>query len=76
MERFHKTLKREFLDGKVFASLAEAQEAIDACVHDYNQSREHQSLGNRPPVERFATAQPSRLEEAEEEPTAPTPVAV
>ena len=27
VERFHKTLKREFLDGKVFASIAEAQAA-------------------------------------------------
>ena len=56
LERFHKTLKREFLDGKVFASIAEAQAAIDAWVHDYNHCREHQSLGNRPPAERFATA--------------------
>lgn len=50
VKRFHKTLKREFLDGKVFASVAEAQAAIDAWVHDYNHSREHQSLGNRPPA--------------------------
>ena len=66
VERFHKTLKREFLDGKVFASIAEAQAAIEAWVHDYNHNREHQSLGNRPPAERFATAQPERLEEHEE----------
>lgn len=63
VERFHKTLKREFLDGKVFASVAEAQAALDAWVHEYNHTREHQSLGNRPPVERFATARPARLEE-------------
>jgi transposase InsO family protein len=63
VERFHKTLKREFLDGRVFASIAEAQAAIDAWVRDYNQNREHQSLGNRPPAERFATALPERLEE-------------
>ena len=65
VERFHKTLKREFLDGKVFASIAEAQAAIDAWVHDYNHCREHQSLGNRPPAERFATAHPTPLEESE-----------
>lgn len=56
VERFHKTLKREFLDGKVFASVSEAQHALDAWVHDYNHAREHQSLGNRPPVTRFALA--------------------
>ncbi len=56
VERFHKTLKREFLDGKVFDSIEEAQAAIDAWVHDYNHTREHQSLGNRPPVARFALA--------------------
>ena len=63
VERFQ-TLKREFLDGKIFASVAEAQAAIDAWVHDYNHSREHQSLGNRPPAERFATARPTRLDES------------
>jgi transposase InsO family protein len=67
VERFHKTLKREFLDGKVFGSVAEAQVAIDAWVHDYNHTREHQSLGNRPPADRFATAQATRFEEPEEE---------
>lgn len=72
VERFHKTLKREFLDGKVFASVAEAQAAIDAWVHEYNHSREHQSLGNRPPIERFATARPERLEEHEKPTTSAT----
>ena len=71
VERFHKTLKREFLDGKVFASIAEAQAAIDAWVHDCNHCREHQSLGNRPPAERFATAHPTPLEESA--PVAPAP---
>lgn len=56
VERFHKTLKREFLDGKVFAGLADAQAGIDAWVGEYNHTREHQSLGNRPPAERFAQA--------------------
>jgi transposase InsO family protein len=56
VERFHKTLKREFLDGKVFATIDEAQGAIDAWVHDYNHIREHQSLGDRPPIERFRLA--------------------
>jgi len=71
VERFHKTLKREFLDGKVFASVAEAQAALDAWVHEYNHLREHQSLGNRPPIERFATARPAPLEEPEPPAAAP-----
>ena len=32
VERFHKTLRREFLDGKVFVDLDDAQAAIDAWV--------------------------------------------
>ena len=63
VERFHKTLKREFLDGKVFTSIAEAQAALDAWVHEYNHTREHQSLGDRPPAERFATARREPFEE-------------
>jgi hypothetical protein len=49
-------LKREFLDGKVFASIEEAQSAIDGWVQDYNHVREHQSIGDRPPIARFAQA--------------------
>ncbi len=56
VERFHKTMKREFLDGKVFESIAEAQSELDAWVHQYNVEREHQSIGNRPPAERFQLA--------------------
>jgi transposase InsO family protein len=63
VERFHKTMKREFLDDQVFDSIDEAQAALDAWVLEYNHTREHQSLGNRPPVERFATARPPALEE-------------
>jgi transposase InsO family protein len=73
VERFHKTMKREFLDGKIFASIAEAQEALDTWVHEYNQVREHQSLGNRPPAERFATAHRERCEEPA--PASPAPEA-
>jgi transposase InsO family protein len=72
VDRFHKTMKREFLDGQVFASVAEEQAALDAWVHDYNHSREHQSLGNRPPAERFATARPRRLDEPAPAPQAST----
>jgi transposase InsO family protein len=56
VERFHKTMKREFLGGQIFDSIEEAQRQLDGWVHEYNSEREHQSLGNRPPAQRFALA--------------------
>jgi transposase InsO family protein len=78
VERFHKTMKREFLTGKVFATIAEAQTALDGWVAEYNQTREHQSLGDRPPIERFrlAKAQPfAAIDVTSDEPTEATPTA-
>jgi transposase InsO family protein len=65
VERFHKTMKREFLDGKVFDSIAAAQAGLDAWVAEYNHEREHQSLGDRPPIERFRLARAEVLEPVE-----------
>jgi len=58
VERWHKTLRREFLDGKVFASIADAQAQLDAWVWHYNFERPHQSIGRVPPIERFRLAEP------------------
>jgi transposase InsO family protein len=58
VERWHKTLRREFLDGKVFASIADAQAQLDAWVRHYNFERPHQSIGRVPPIERFQLAEP------------------
>jgi transposase InsO family protein len=58
VERWHKTLRREFLDGKVFASIADAQAQLDAWVRHYNWERPHQSIGGLPPIERFRLAEP------------------
>ncbi len=58
VERWHKTLRREFLDGKVFASIADAQAQLDAWVRHYNHERPHQSIGGVPPIERFQLAEP------------------
>jgi len=41
IEHFHGTLRREFLDGKTFASLPAAQRAIDAWIAEYNTDRPH-----------------------------------
>lgn len=56
VERWHKTLRSEFLTGKVFGDLAEAQARLDAWVHTYNHERPHQSIGGVPPFERFKLA--------------------
>jgi len=57
VERFHGTLRPDFFDvTDPFASLAAAQEAVDAWVLDYNQERPHQALDPNWPVtpsERF-----------------------
>jgi transposase InsO family protein len=44
IERFHQSVRKEFLADKTFASLASAQQALDAWVDDYNHERPHQSL--------------------------------
>jgi transposase InsO family protein len=63
VERWHKTLRHEFLNGKVFASIIDAQAQLDTWVWHYNHERPHQSIGRMPPIERFrlaaATATPA-----------------
>jgi transposase InsO family protein len=60
VERFHRTYRDEFLTDhdRQHATIEEAQEALDAWVVKYNTERPHQSLGDRPPAERFALAAP------------------
>ena len=55
VERLHKTMRTEFLTAadRRYASIEELQQALDAWVVEYNTERPHQSLGMRPPVERF-----------------------
>ena len=56
IERFHRTLRAEFLTGRIFATLAAAQAELDAWVESYNRDRPHQSLDMATPAERFGTA--------------------
>jgi transposase InsO family protein len=56
VERWHKTLRREFLNGKVFADIADAQARLDVWVEHYNHRRAHQSIGMMPPIRRFELA--------------------
>ena len=48
----HKTVRKEFLEGRVFESLTEAQAALDLWVEEYNTER-HQGIGMVPPIRRF-----------------------
>jgi transposase InsO family protein len=54
IERFHRTLRTEFLAGQIFPSLKIAQKELDTWVGDYNTERPHQSLGMATPSTRFA----------------------
>ena len=56
IERWHRTLREQFLAGKVFTSRADAQRQLDAWVHDYNHDRPHESLDMAVPASRFFTA--------------------
>jgi hypothetical protein len=62
VERFHKTVRKEFLDGRVFESLEEAQAALDVWVEHYNTQRPHQGIGMVPPIRRFELAVAEPLE--------------
>jgi transposase InsO family protein len=64
VERFHRTLRREFFSkhGWCFATIEEAQAALDDWVVTYNTLRPHQSIGERPPAERFALRPDDALE--------------
>jgi transposase InsO family protein len=55
VERFHKTLRAEFLaeHDRRYQSIEELQAALDSWVGHYNTLRPHQSVGMRPPIERF-----------------------
>jgi len=53
IERFHQSVRKEFLADRTFASFAAAQEALDEWVNDYNTQRPHQALEMATPVERF-----------------------
>jgi hypothetical protein len=53
IERFHRTVRVEFLAGRMFDDLTSAQAELDAWVVDYNSNRPHQGIGMKTPAERF-----------------------
>ena len=72
VERLHKTMRAEFFTDadRGYATIAELQTALDRWVVRYNTERPHQSLGMRPPAERFA------LVAADPDPQVVDPIAV
>ena len=58
VERWHKTMRAEFLrdHDQQHATIAELQAALDGWVNEYNTERPHQALGMRPPIDRFRLA--------------------
>ena len=56
VERFHKTVRLELLGDRVFATVADAQAALDAWVEHYNTERPHQGIGMAVPLQRFLLA--------------------
>jgi transposase InsO family protein len=79
VERFHKTVRAEFLAGRSFTSLEEAQAELDAWVESYNTERPHQGIGMVAPIKRFELAirtQPAAVPpEANDTESAHVPVA-
>ena len=59
VERLHKTMRREFFNLNTFTTIEQAQAALDGWVESYNCERDHQSLGDRPPIDRFRLAPPT-----------------
>lgn len=53
IERLHKTMRKELWDRHRFASIDQAQVELDRWVAHYNLEREHQAIGDVPPIRRF-----------------------
>src|SRR6266581_341558 len=62
IERLHKTMRKELFSGATFASIEQAQDALDRWVQHYNHHREHQAIGDVPPIRRFELAERSAVE--------------
>jgi hypothetical protein len=62
IERLHKTMRTEFFASATFDSIEQAQEALDRWVSHYNHHREHQAIGDVPPIRRFELAEKKALD--------------
>jgi transposase InsO family protein len=64
IERFHRTLRQEFLLGRVFPDQASAQAELDRWVVSYNTERPHSALHMATPASRFVVTDPGRPADA------------
>lgn len=64
IERFHRTLRQEFLTGRTFDDLPTAQAELDAWIRSYNAERPHQALAMATPASRFTHARAGRAADA------------
>ncbi len=73
VERFHRTLRREFFSKNdyLLETIEQAQAALEAWLVTYNTIRPHHSIGDRTPAERFALRPEPALELVETEDTTP-----
>jgi transposase InsO family protein len=62
IERLHKTIRKEFLGDLIFDTIGQAQQALDDWVKHYNNQREHQAIGDVPPIRRFEMARQEPFE--------------
>lgn len=60
IERFHRSLRQEFLTGRIFGDLAGAQDELDRFVVSFNTERPHSALGMATPASRFIRSEPGR----------------
>ena len=58
IERFHRTLRTEFLQDKKFASFEHAQGELNEFVNHYNSERPHQGMDMAIPKQRFLSPAP------------------
>lgn len=61
IERFHRSLREEFLTGRLFTSLTAAQRELDEFIEHYNTERPHQGIKMAFPAERFYQREESPL---------------
>jgi transposase InsO family protein len=64
IERFHRTLREEFLLGRVFEDLPSAQAELDRWVVSYNTERPHSAVQMATPASRFVVADRGRPADA------------
>jgi transposase InsO family protein len=60
IERFHRSLRMEFLAGRAFTTIEAAQTELDAWVGDYNANRPHQGINMATPAQRYHPATTGR----------------